>query len=84
MYSAYVSQEPFLNPGSSTLSSYPSDWSRQKQHFSVGSGFPCRRKCKSTAEALAEGNMLLQVTELLKPQRMLNLDLEGCLPPSSC
>lgn len=39
MYSAYVSQEPFMNPWSSTLSSYPSDLSRQKPVYLRGLAF---------------------------------------------
>lgn len=44
MDSAYVSQEPFVNPGSSTLISYPSALTRQNQHFSVGFEFPWKKK----------------------------------------
>lgn len=44
MDSAYVSEELFMNLGSSTLISYPSDLTRQNQHFSVGFEFPWKKK----------------------------------------
>lgn len=40
MYSSNVSQEPFLNLGSSAFNSYSSDLSGQNQPFTVGAEFP--------------------------------------------